>query len=420
MASLVGFISMRWSLGTAKEYLMKRSMTLTLELSEKRERVNALLGKAENLTTEERGEMDVATKRIQEIEPELRASIVAEDGEEEKIRQGFGADAEGRELREMLDQASVGKIFEAACEHRSVGGVEDELQKQFKVAANQIPLEMLRGREARAVTPAPASTGASQQPIIPPVFAEGDAAFLNVSMPTVPVGDAVFPVLSTRATVGGPHKNSTSVDETTGAFTADALSPGRLQASFVYRRSDAGRMASMGEALRMALSSGLSEAMDKEVIDQIVTDVAQTPALSAEGSFATYRSRFIYGQLEGRYAPTESDIRVLGGASTIAHMALQYRAATADDSVLDSLRRVSGGVRVSAHIAVVASKKQDAIIRRGSRMDAVAPIWEGITILDDQITKAATGEIVVTAILLAAFKVVRPAGFARVETQVAP
>ena len=129
---------------------MKRSMILTVELSEKRERVNALLGKAD-LSNEERGEMDAATKRIQEIEPELRASIVAEDGEENSIRMEHGADAEGREMREMLDQANVGKIFEAVVEHRSVGGREDEIQKHFKVGAKSDPASaMLQGSGQRS------------------------------------------------------------------------------------------------------------------------------------------------------------------------------------------------------------------------------------------------------------------------------
>ena len=398
---------------------MKRSMILTVELSEKRERVNALLGKAD-LSKEERGEMDAATKRIQQIEPELRAAIVSEAGEEEKIRREHGADAEGRELREMISQASVGRIFEAAVEHRSgMDGVEGEIQKHFKVGANQIPLEMLRSpaREARAVTSAPTDTGASQQQIVQPVFAEGDAAFLNVSMPSVPVGDAVFPVLTTRPSVGGPHKDSSPVAETNGEFTAHALSPGRLSASFLFRRSDAARMAGMGEALRMALSSGLSEAMDKEVIAQIVTDVSRTDS-SALATFATYRSRMIYGQLDGRFAPLESDIRVLGGASTIAHMALQYRGNASDDSALDSIRRVSGGVRVSGHIAAVSSKKQDSVIRLGALPDAVVAMWQGVTLINDEISGAAKGELKVTAILLAAFKVIRTDGFARVENQI--
>ena len=100
-------------------------------------------------------------------------------------------------------------------------------------------------KEVRAVTTSPTDTGAFQQQIVQPVFAEGDAAFLNVSRvaeKVVLVGAAVFPVLTSSPTVGGPHKDSSEVGETTGAFSTDTLQPSRLQASFLYRRADASRM----------------------------------------------------------------------------------------------------------------------------------------------------------------------------------
>ena len=62
-----------------------------------------------------------------------------------------------------------------------------------------------------------------------------------------------------------------------------------------------------------------------------------------------------------------------------------WRAATrsnnADDSALDSITRVSGGVKVSAHVPPFAATKQDVIVRRGMLRDMVAPIWEGITLI---------------------------------------
>ena len=51
---------------------------------------------------------------------------------------------------------------------------------------------------------------------------------------------------------------------------------------------------------------------------------------------------------------------------------------------------LTAGVRVSAHVPAVASNKQNNVIRLGMRRDMVAPIWEGITLLPDEITKAKT------------------------------
>ena len=395
---------------------MTTSQRLAVRLSEIRQRLNEIAGlEGDAYTAEIRTENDKLQAEFRDAEGKYRAAVIAE-GEAERRAAN---DNEGGELAALLEGASLGRFFEAAVEHRSLDGREAELSQHFGLAGNQFPVEMLRGpapAEHRAVTPAPTETGQSQRPIVQPVFAGGDGAFLSVDMPVVASGDAVFPVLTTRPTVGGPHTDSTSVNETTGAFTADALTPGRLQASFFWRRVDAARFAGMGEALRRALSAGLGEAMDAQIVARIVTDVGRTNA-SAADTFQTYRNRLVYSQIEGRFASREGDVRLLVGGPTLADMAGVYRANNADDSAADSLRRISGGLRVSAHIGAVATHKQDVIVRRGMRPDAVAPVWRGVSLIPDEVTKANEGEIKVTAVLLAAFKVTRADGFARVQAQ---
>ena len=369
--------------------------------------------RATAFTSEIRAENDRLQTEFRDAEGKYRAAVIAEAATERRA----ATDGEGAELRRLLEGASLGMYFQAALERRATAGREAELQSHFKLAGNQFPLEMLRERvEHRAVTAAPTNTGESQAAIVQPIFARGDGAFLRVSMPTVAVGDSVYPVLTSRPTVGGPHTDSTEVAETTGSFDAEVLTPSRLQASFFYRRTDAARFAGMAEALRMSLSAGLGEAMDKQVISQIVSDVTRTAA-SASDTFQTYRQRLIYGRIDGRFARQEGDLSLLVGPPTLAHQAGLYRANNADDSAADVLRRLSGGLRVSALIPAVAGDKQDALIRRGAERDMVAPVWRGVSLIPDEVTLAGKGEIKVTAVLLAAFKVVRTAGFARVQTQ---
>ena len=47
----------------------------------------------------------------------------------------------------------------------------------------------------------------------------------------------------------------------------------------------------------------------------------------------------------------------------------------------------------------------------------VAPVWEGVTLIPDEVTKASTGQIVITAVMLYAVKIIRAAGFYKQETQ---
>ena len=91
--------------------------------------------------------------------------------------------------------------------------------------------------ERRDVTPG-IEAGVTEAETLQPVFASGTAAFLGVAMPTVPVGVRSYPVLTTRPTVAGPHTDSTTAAETTGAFTANELSP----AAFKHLSSTGARM----------------------------------------------------------------------------------------------------------------------------------------------------------------------------------
>ena len=138
-------------------------------------------------------------------------------------------------------------------------------------------------------------------------------------MPTVPTGEHVFPVLSTNATVGTPAENAAQA-ETTGSFTADVLSPSRLQASFFYSREDRARFSGMSEALRMNLSDALADKLDSEIPNGggglfNGTNLANHN-VSAVTSYASYRSNLGYGRVDGTFAAGIGDLRIVMGAAT--------------------------------------------------------------------------------------------------------
>ena len=60
--------------------------------------------------------------------------------------------------------------------------------------------------------------------------------------------------------------------------------------------------------------------------------------------------------------------------------------------------------------------KQNALVRRGMRQDMVAPVWGAVTLIPDEVTKAGSGQIVLTAVLLYAVKLLRSGGFYKQET----
>ena len=394
----------------------------TLSASEIRAKL-ATLGGAEQLTDEQTAEITELRNEYVEVETRIQALTVAGDEPTETETR-----TEDRELEELIAGASVGDIFAATLEHRATDGRTAELQTELGLSPNQVPLALL---EERAVTPAPGNVGQTQAEIIPAVFPQSCAAFLGIDMPTVGVGEAVFPVLTTSAVVGTPAENAipsgTGVDSeghSTGAFSAEVLSPARLQASFFYSREDRARFRGMDAALRANLSDALSDKLDQQILagtNGLFTGTNLTDhAAAAVDTFVTYLTNFAWGRVDGTYASMASDLRAVVGSATYAHAGTVY-AGTANNkgdlSAVEKLMGVTGGVKVSAHVPAVASMKQEAVIRLGMRRDMVAPIWEGITLIPDEVTKAANGQIVVTAVMLHAIKLLRAGGFYKQETQ---
>ena len=395
--------------------------TLELRASEIRTRLS-VIGAMDDLPDETRSELESLRREYQSNELRRQALIISTDTPAPRIE--TRDDAEGREMRSLLRTGNVGEMLDAVLSRSAYSGANEEIRSHYGLDSNQVPLSMLRDvdrLETRAVSPAPANVGTEQQAIIPYVFPQSVAAFLGVDMPVVGVGEAVFPVLTSELDVKTPAENAES-DETTGSFSADALPPKRLQASFFYSREDRARFAGMDAALRENLSMGLSDGLDKQIVagdpnGLLHGTILANNNVSAETTYALYRSQFAYSRVDGRYASVAGDIRIVMGAATYAHAASQYRGNSDNMDALMSLMDATGGVRVSAHVTAAASNKQNAIIRLGNARDMVAPIWEGVTLIPDEITKAKAGQIVVTAVMLHNVKVLRTAGFYKQQTQ---
>ena len=397
---------------------------LQIKQSSIRESINTLLGN-DARSEAEQGELEKLTGEGQKIEPEIRAAIVSEVPTNE-VSTGATADAETRELQRLTERANVGAIFAAALEHRNTEGETSELQKHFGINSNQVPLEMLRinrAVEERAAATVPASiAAASQGEVVTPIFASGDGAFMGIERPVVGVGDVAYPVLSTMPSVKGPYSDSTEAAQTDATFVANSLSPERLQASFSYRRTDAARFAGLDASLRLALSGGLEEALDDQAISGTDGLLAGTNLpnnnVNAVSTFALYLSGLLYARVDGRYARTPSDVRMIVGQGTFAHASAAFKGNNSDESGVERLQEKSGGLMVSAHAPDVASNKQNALIRLGSaRGAAVQPMWEGVSLVVDEFTRSAYGEIVVHAVLLANFAITRKAQWHKQQTQ---
>ena len=216
----------------------------------------------------------------------------------------------------------------------------------------------------------------------PPSVDSGLHHFLGLYFPSpvVPVGDTTFPVLTSDPAAGTPAENGAQA-ETTGAFSADVLTPSRIQASFFWSREDAAQMAGMGDALREALQGGISDKLDSEIMEGtnglLTGTILGNHARAAASDYAHYVAELLYGRVDGKYAADLADIRGVMGSATFANAATKLPA-QGEENALARIRNDSSGVRVSAHVPAVAGSKQNALVRLGTRRDMVAPVWGAI------------------------------------------
>ena len=396
---------------------MKKSLELRGQLDKHRNALRDLLASSDSPDS---AKIQETTNEVRSAEAQYTAQLTLEETEEREAKRAFDP-----QRAELESRGSVSEIVSSVLEQRSTTSETAELQQELNLSGNQIPLCLLNQHRAqsvehRAVTPAPSNVARNQGEIVPAVFPRSAAAFLSVMTPTVDVGSQVYPVITKNAEVKSPAAAGTA-GETTGAFAASNLEPKRLQASFFYNREDRAKFANMDMALRQNLSDALSDALDAKVIAGLI---AGGTALDRKANLAIYKNfvtDMCYGAVDGKYAATAMDIRIVMGSESygLAANTFANTTTTLAPTALDRLIAASGGVQVGANVPAAASSLQKSIVRRGMAMDAVAPIWEGVTLINDEITKASTGQIVLTAIMMYDFAVLRKDAFVIPELKVA-
>ena len=254
------------------------------------------------------------------------------------------------------------------------------------------------------------------------VFASTGAAYLGVMMPMVPVGDAVYPVVATGAP-GNPANKGDAVDAAEMTFNADVLSPKRITARYCYAVEDTARFAGLEDVARNDLRGILAERLDAQVIagdgaaPNFPSFISGLTAAADPGAAVSTIADFIGAladSIDGRYATNLKDVRLLMGAASYS-LAAKTLDSVSHTTIADYLIERSGGVRASAHVPAPAGGKIQQAIASATAAgegNAVAPIWEGLLIERDATSKAASGQIAITAHMLANFEILRSAAYA--------
>ena len=425
-------------------------------ISEVRQRLNDI-GAKEAPTDEERSEADKLAKEYDTLEVRFRALVVGDAKGDDGAAGGKGddgaaggkgddgaaADKAAKDLAKLKGKVELRNYLQAAMDSRELAGAEAELNKHLGLldtAGVQVPWEALAPPELRAErrsgveerVDAVTSVGSTANlptenmaPILGRVFQRSVAAFLGVMMPAVGVGQRNYPVMTAGATAEMKAAGA-AVDADAATYTVTVIEPSRLTARYVFRVEDLAVVAGLEASLRSDLAMAMSDQLDVQILSGDGTapnlgglfddDGLTAPAEpTAEADVNAYID-LATGQVDGINAYGTEDVRFLIGPQTLRHAAKKFITGT-DTTAYDKLRQLSGGVRVSARVPAVASKKQELLATRMNGV-AVAPMWPALTLVRDIYSGAAKGEVALTAIALYGFKVVRDNGYKRLKIQV--
>jgi len=351
---------------------------------------------------------------------------------------------------ELRDRISLGRYLTAYANQRVLEGPEAELNQELRMADNTVPLEaLLPTPEERADAVSPQDAGGdplsfgtvntTTGPMLTRVFTATDTAFLGIAMPTVPPGERNYPVM-VDGTEAAMQERGGAPDAGAAKFNVVNATPHRLTGRYVF---DLEGVAELGGLLESTLRADLRREMGYQLDRQVLLGSGangqvrglinaldlQVPPGAAAGrdapqlSWANARQIGTEG-LDGRYARTEADIRLLIGGATYVAARTLYRNENAGDAMdaIAAMRALGMGLRRSFQIPAPAAvtfkgqnsastKRTERAIANSEPGAAVAPVWQGISMIRDPYTEAGKAQIVMTAHMLFDFLMRRTDGW---------
>ena len=427
---------------------MLQSNKFKLEMSKSRERL-AELTKKDDLTEGETTEMKSLTDGYDALETKYRASIVAEQAEEEEHKAETEPDGEQKELYEIEKQACLLDFIKDQTGDQKLDGASKEFAEAFKAQDKEIPFAVFAPKEdeleerqfADAVTATDGTTLTRPRSFLERIFAGEAASHLGIRPQAVPVGQEVYPVITAGASGGALPKGTERDSEAVTADLAKKLSPVRCAAQVKFHRQDAFRIPGWEEAIKRDLRESVMNTMHKEIINgaddssnsSLIEGLleSQTPTLlkdngtDAVQGTATTGAQVIAGfegLVDGIYARSTSELRAL-----MAPEARSYLGQIADAStnaprnyILDQLRHVKEiPIMATDHISELGTTGDAAgdsyvIVskQRGLMGSFALPVWENARILVDYWSESEFGLIKMVLEAYYNFLVIRDDNFA--------
>ena len=407
---------------------MKPIDTLRLRAIEVRARL-AELATAE-VTEETRSELDTLKTEYADNEQRQAALIISGDTPDPIETHN---DAEGHEFRQLLESSDFSRYVAAAMAGNGVSdGAERELNKHLGIADNYFPLRMLaNGVEERAIIAGEAME--SQGTWLDRVFFGTAAERVGISFRPVPPGVSAYPVTTAG---GSPLQRGRTEAQAASTYTVAVteIRPARRAVHGVYSIEDDMRLPGLSEAIERDMRASMTESVDLAVFQsdtganenvaditgmRTSADVTEFSLTQAQKVSAVEILKKFLAYVDGTYAASMSDIRIVSSVGTNVLLHGTVHAATVDnETVAQFLMRsgmnwtVRGGIDTNT-----ANGDFGAYIglNRGIEGAGIAAVWEQAQLIRDPYTGADSGEVSLTLNYLWQLAFPRGANFKRMK-----
>lgn len=360
--------------------------------------------------TEARKALEAADRAV------LKAIEAAEEREAEPVPRDL---AQRVELRNYVGRYAQGRPVEGREAELNQGlGLDSETQVPWAALDPGPPATEER---ADADPPSLSAINYTTAAIMRRVFERTDLGFLGVMMPSVAAGTAVYPVMTNGGAASMRAANQ-AVDAGSYALTTVNVNPKRASTRYLLNVEN---QAEVGEELEGVLRADLREQLGQILDQQALNGDAQganiggilqaltTPDDPDSVATAISLRSGIIDAVDNKWVRSESSVRLLMAISAYRFARKVWQDTDQTIDGIEAMTRLGASVQSSTRIPQKSASIQYGI--RTARPDGfVVPVWQGVTIIRDPYTKAAAGQVALTAHMLfgAAFK--RSDGWAQV------
>jgi hypothetical protein len=409
---------------------MLESTRIQRRQSEIRERLSELVGKSEPSEDETR-EMQSLDGEYRQNETKLRAALIAEDEQREQAK-GELESRDGKEWAELMAQYEVRQAVLALDEGKALSGatqeVVSELRNQGGFRGVPIPFAALEQRAGETVasgTPDPVST----RGLIDRLFPGTIIGRMGGRMINIPSGEVEYPVVTSNVTAGWAASETGAVTSPTAFTTVDRpLTPAHtLGVQMSLTRKTLKQTAGIEEAVRRDMRNAVRVKLDEAafqgsgssgepagVVSQASSYSIQETAVDAAASWSAFRSAVVRFMTDNAASAPDSvrlamrpevwdslDGTLYDSGSGLSEWDKLTRAIPAGNIAMtnNALQAPSGSP---------AESKALLTTNAGGEAPMIMATWGAIDLIRDPYSNAASGGVLLTALVTADVTITRP------------